>query len=129
MEPTKKTTVSDGEGTAENYAPRKMTFADNLILTIKIFAIAGAILAAVWGIAGWQSSSWPAWFPVLVFLPFIADASLTLIRRIMQGKRIWEPHRTHFYQRLTDRGWSHLSVAALWAAFATAVSLPALFWR
>src|SRR5215470_11868735 len=29
-------------------------------------------LAAVFGITGWRSGWWPAWFPVLVFLPFIA---------------------------------------------------------
>ncbi len=35
-------------------------------------------LAAVFGNRGLAKGSWPAWFPVLVFLPFIADASVTL---------------------------------------------------
>ncbi len=56
MEPTKETTFSDGDRTADSYAPRKMTFAANLILTIKIFAIIGAILGAVWGVDQWVSS-------------------------------------------------------------------------
>jgi UDP-N-acetylmuramyl pentapeptide phosphotransferase/UDP-N-acetylglucosamine-1-phosphate transferase len=83
-------------------------------------------LAAVWGIAGWRSGSWPAWFPVLVFLPFIADASLTLIRRIVQGKRIWEPHRTHFYQKLVQLGLGHRGTLALYSALMAGTSLTAL---
>ena len=31
------------------------------------------------------AGTWPAWFPALVFLPFIADATLTL------GRRAWRP--------------------------------------
>jgi len=40
-------------------------------------------LAAVFGIEGWRQGWWPAWFPLLVFLPFIADASATLLRRLI----------------------------------------------
>jgi len=56
MEQTKKTTGSDGGITAEDYAPRKTTFAGNLILTIKLLAIAGATFAALWGIDQWNSA-------------------------------------------------------------------------
>ena len=56
MEPTEKTTVSEVDSTAENFAPRKMTFADNLILTIKVFAILGVILMALWGLDHWTST-------------------------------------------------------------------------
>jgi UDP-N-acetylmuramyl pentapeptide phosphotransferase/UDP-N-acetylglucosamine-1-phosphate transferase len=83
-------------------------------------------LAGVWGIAGWQSGSWPPWFPVLVFLPFIADASVTLIHRIVQGKRIWEPHRTHFYQKLVQLGFGHRGTLALYSALMAGTSLTAL---
>ena len=30
---------------------------------------------------------------------FIADASLTIAKRILKGEPFWEPHKTHFYQR------------------------------
>ena len=50
---------------------------------------------------------------LLVFLPFIADASFTLARRVVSGERFWEPHRTHLYQRLVLAGWSHRRVV-LW---------------
>ena len=32
---------------------------------------------------------------------FIADASYTILRRLMKGERIWQAHRSHLYQRAT----------------------------
>jgi len=32
-------------------------------------------------------------------LYYVADASVTLLRRIVQGEKFWQPHRTHFYQQ------------------------------
>lgn len=68
-------------------------------------------LAAAMGLLGWQQGSWAAWFPVLVFSPFIADASVTLIKRTLRGVRVTEAHREHYYQRLVQLGWSHRNVA------------------
>ena len=31
---------------------------------------------------------------------------ITLLRRLANGEKVWQAHRTHFYQRATDRGWS-----------------------
>jgi UDP-GlcNAc:undecaprenyl-phosphate GlcNAc-1-phosphate transferase len=72
-------------------------------------------LAAVFGLTGWQERWWPAWFPVLVFLPFIADASVTLAMRLSRGARVWEAHREHCYQRLVQSGWGHRRTLALYA--------------
>src|SRR5436189_286099 len=36
-------------------------------------------LAAALGLAGWRDDVWPLWFALLVFAPFIGDATLTLI--------------------------------------------------
>lgn len=41
------------------------------------------------------------------FLPFIVDASVTLVKRVLHGKRVWEAHREHYYQRVVLSGWSH----------------------
>jgi phospho-N-acetylmuramoyl-pentapeptide-transferase len=68
-------------------------------------------LAGTLGAAGWKSGAWPAWFPVLVFSPFVADASVTLLRRAIQGQRVWESHRQHLYQRLVRSGWGHRRTA------------------
>ena len=56
MEPTKKTIVSDVGGSAKDHAPRKMTLAANLILTVKLLAGAGAMFAAFWGIDQWAGA-------------------------------------------------------------------------
>jgi UDP-N-acetylmuramyl pentapeptide phosphotransferase/UDP-N-acetylglucosamine-1-phosphate transferase len=39
-------------------------------------------------------------------LYYLADATLTLLRRIANREPFWQAHRTHFYQRATDRGFS-----------------------
>ncbi len=49
----------------------------------------------------------PVWLGGLVFSPFIVDATVTLVRRILRGERFWEAHRQHYYQRLVRRGWGH----------------------
>jgi len=48
---------------------------------------------------GWQRGDFGLAVPVLVFLPFWLDATLTLLRRMLSGQRWWEAHREHFYQR------------------------------
>lgn len=74
-------------------------------------------------------------------LYYLADATITLACRITRGEPIWRAHRTHFYQRATDNGFSvtaivtrvllvNLALAALAAmtiaAHAALVSLAAL---
>jgi hypothetical protein len=46
-----------------------------------------------------------------VFLPFIADATVTLVKRTLQGLKITEAHRDHYYQRAIQSGMSHRRVA------------------
>jgi UDP-N-acetylmuramyl pentapeptide phosphotransferase/UDP-N-acetylglucosamine-1-phosphate transferase len=49
---------------------------------------------------------------IALILPlyFIADATVTLLRRLLRGERVWEPHRQHFYQRAVRSGLSHAAV-------------------
>ena len=61
---------------------------------------------------------------VLLPLYYVADASLTLARRLVAGERVWQAHRTHFCQRATDRG---LTVSEIIGrVFAVNVALAAL---
>jgi len=69
-------------------------------------------LAGALGFAGWAEGLWPIAFPVLVFSPFIVDAGLTLMRRGIAGEKIWQAHRSHYYQRLVRMGWSHRRLAS-----------------
>lgn len=37
---------------------------------------------------------------------YLADSTITLFRRIIRREPFWSAHRTHFYQRATDNGFS-----------------------
>ena len=102
-----------------NFPPARLMLGD-------VGAVPLGFLAAVFGIEGWQSGEWPAWFPILVFYPFIADATVTLARRLMRRKRIWEAHSEHYYQKLVQMGFGHAGTLALYAALMAGTSLSGL---
>lgn len=81
-------------------------------------------LAAALGILGAQQDLWPWLFPLLVFSPFIVDASVTLAKRGLRGEKIWQAHRSHYYQRAVLLGASHRQLA--WAAYALMLASAAL---
>jgi len=68
-------------------------------------------LAAALGLIGWLQGDWAGWFPLLVFSPFIVDASVTLARRLVRREKVWQAHRDHYYQRLVRMGWGHRKTA------------------
>jgi UDP-N-acetylmuramyl pentapeptide phosphotransferase/UDP-N-acetylglucosamine-1-phosphate transferase len=43
---------------------------------------------------------------LLLPLYYLADATITLGRRLLRREPVWQAHRTHFYQRATDNGFS-----------------------
>lgn len=91
---------------------------------------AGAVplgyLAGAMGIIGWLQQDWAWWFPLLVFSPFIADASVTLALRAVRGARVWDAHRDHYYQRLIRMGWGHRRAAIAEYALMTLCGIAAL---
>jgi len=75
----------------------------------------------------------PLWVAVLVFSPFVVDSTVTLIRRLLRGEKVWQAHKTHYYQKLVQAGWGHrrtvlleyaimlgCGATALWAVHAPA---------
>ncbi|SEK02337.1 MraY family glycosyltransferase [Paraburkholderia diazotrophica] len=73
-------------------------------------------LAGALGYWGWRGGAWPVWFPALVFAPFIGDASITLVRRLLRGEKFWQAHREHYYQRMVRSGVGHAGTAWAWYA-------------
>ncbi len=69
----------------------------------------------------------PLWLAILVFSPFIVDATVTLIRRLLRGEKIWQAHRTHYYQRLVRMGWGQKRTLAVEYMLMLACSLSALW--
>jgi UDP-N-acetylmuramyl pentapeptide phosphotransferase/UDP-N-acetylglucosamine-1-phosphate transferase len=65
--------------------------------------------------------------PALILpLYYLADATLTLLRRAAHGERVWEAHRSHHYQRATDKGWRVVEVVG--AVLAVNLALVVLAW-
>jgi len=61
---------------------------------------------------------------LLLPLYYLADATITLFRRMARREPFWAAHRTHFYQRATDNGFSVSGVVR--EVFALNVLLAAL---
>lgn len=102
-----------------NFPPAKVFMGDAGSIPL------GFLVAAI-GLWGWQLGCWPAWFPLLVFSPFIVDASITLIKRTMRGAKVSEAHREHYYQRLLQLGWGHRNVALIEYCLMCAVGITAI---
>ncbi|MFZ0841235.1 MAG: glycosyltransferase family 4 protein [Xanthobacteraceae bacterium] len=49
---------------------------------------------------------------LLLPLYYLADATITLVRRARRGENVFEAHRSHFYQHATKAGWPVISVIA-----------------
>ncbi len=53
-----------------------------------------------------------AWHAAAILpLYYLADATITLFRRIARGEKFWHAHRDHFYQAAIRRGLSHARVS------------------
>jgi UDP-N-acetylmuramyl pentapeptide phosphotransferase/UDP-N-acetylglucosamine-1-phosphate transferase len=61
---------------------------------------------------------------VLLPLYYLTDATVTLARRIIRREPFWTAHRSHYYQRATDNGFSAWQVVS--EVFALNVVLAAL---
>ena len=55
----------------------------------------------------------PFFITVLLLSSLYLDAFVTLVRRLFRGERIFQPHRTHYYQRLLALGFNHKQVTVL----------------
>lgn len=84
-------------------------------------------LVAGMGLLGWRNGTWSLWFPLLVFSPFIADATVTLVKRSLRGARVTVAHREHYYQRMVQMGWGHRNVALAEYAVMLAAGASALW--
>jgi UDP-N-acetylmuramyl pentapeptide phosphotransferase/UDP-N-acetylglucosamine-1-phosphate transferase len=54
-----------------------------------------------------QAKILPLGAGLLLFSPFIVDATVTIVIRLFNKEKIWQAHKTHHYQRLVNHGWTH----------------------
>ena len=83
-----------------NFPPARIFMGDAGSITVGFMA--GTLM-----ILGVRDGIFEIWVPIMIFSPFIVDATVTLTRRVLHRKKIWEAHREHYYQRLVLSGWSH----------------------
>lgn len=113
-----------------NFPPARLFMGD-------IGSIPLGLMAAGFSLWGIRDGLFPLWLPVLVFSPFVVDATVTILRRLLRGEKIWQAHRSHYYQRLVLSGWSHrrtvlaeyfLMIACGLTAVFAAQQTPATQW-
>lgn len=79
-------------------------------------------------LVGWclLQLAWHQQFAAALLLPlyYLADATVTLLRRMARREPFWAAHRSHFYQRATDNGFSVSRVVG--EVFALNIVLAAL---
>ncbi len=86
-------------------------------------------LAGSVGLLGAAQLVWPWWLPLLVFSPFVVDATVTLLRRAWCREKVWLAHREHTYQRLiVVCGWSHQRTAIVYATLMALTAAHGLVW-
>lgn len=83
-----------------NFPPARVFMGDAGAATLGFLAAAFILWADSAKVA-------PLWVGVMIFAPFFVDATVTVVQRASRRERIWEAHRTHYYQRVVQAGWSH----------------------
>ncbi|MCC7274069.1 MAG: glycosyl transferase [Alphaproteobacteria bacterium] len=92
---------------AWNWQPARVFLGD--VGSVPVGYLAGGLLLAL--------AARGVWAPALILpLYYLADATLTLLRRLARGAAVWRPHREHLYQRAVQGGLSHAAVAGRVAA-------------
>ena len=87
-----------------NWHPAKVFLGD--VGSIPLGYLAGWLMLALAAAGAWQAA-------LLLPAYYLADATVTLVRRLLRGRRVWQAHREHFYQRVVAAGWSHGRTAAV----------------
>jgi len=83
---------------------------------------------AVLAITGERHGSLPALIWTVLLAVFVWDATFTLVRRIMQRARWYQAHRSHGYQRMVQKGWTHTRVTLTVLLLNLLVLAPLAWW-
>jgi len=83
---------------------------------------------AVMAMASLLTGALSVWTWLILTSLFVADATVTLLRRIVRGERWYAAHRSHAYQWLARRWSSHSRVTLALSVINLAVVLPLAWW-
>ncbi|MBD0370054.1 MAG: glycosyltransferase family 4 protein [Pyrinomonadaceae bacterium] len=104
-----------------NWPPAKIFMGD-------VGSILLGFLAGTLSVIGIHEGRFDVWVPVLIFSPFIVDATVTLLRRFLRGEKVWRAHREHYYQRMVLSGWTHRRTALAEYCLMIACGLSAILY-
>ena len=86
---------------AWNWSPARIFLGD--VGSIPLGYLSGFLLLELATRGHWKIA-------LILPLYFLADATITLLRRLLNGERVWKPHRQHFYQWAVRNGLGHTAV-------------------
>ena len=90
-----------------NWPPAKIFLGDSG--SVPLGYLLGWLLLWLAAAGNWQAAA-------ILPLYYLADATITLFRRLLRGEKVWQAHRDHYYQAAIKRGLSHGRVSAAIAA-------------
>lgn len=70
-----------------------------------------------------------SWSAIFITLPLAGDAIYTIIRRLLKKENIFQAHRTHIYQKLQQKGWSHQKVALIYIFITLIIGLAIFYFN
>ena len=106
-----------------NFPPARIFMGDTGSSTLGFLAAGFTLWAARDGI-------FPLWLGLLIFSPFVVDATVTLLRRVIRRDKIWVAHKTHYYQRVVQLGWGHKKATLIEYLLMLGCVVSALYiWR
>jgi UDP-N-acetylmuramyl pentapeptide phosphotransferase/UDP-N-acetylglucosamine-1-phosphate transferase len=81
-----------------NWPPARIFLGD--VGSVPLGYVTGFLLIGLAAAGHWRAA---------LILPayFLADATITLGRRLLRGEKLWQAHRQHFYQQAISAGLSH----------------------
>ena len=122
-------TTASGSVAAASFAFLLVNFHPARLFMGDVGSVPLGFLAGALGVLGWRDGAWPLWFPILVFAPFVCDATLTLAKRLLRRERVWQAHKDHYYQRLVRMGFGHRGAAWIEYAAMAGCAATALLFR
>lgn len=87
-----------------NWSPAKIFMGD-------VGSVALGAFFAVLALVGSSHYGIPITAFIVLYGVFLVDSTVTLIKRMLRREKWWQAHRSHYYQRAVQSGWSHSEVS------------------
>jgi UDP-N-acetylmuramyl pentapeptide phosphotransferase/UDP-N-acetylglucosamine-1-phosphate transferase len=95
-------------GALIGFAPFNKPIAQLFLGDVGSLSIGLLVAFLLWQLAGTGALA----AALLLPLYYLMDATITLLKRLARREKVWEAHRSHFYQQATDNGFSAMAVSS-----------------